>query len=120
MLDIENRQITLSDKTFGFIDVTYIEALNYYIDYDEFGEKVSFLEISFLLDNGVDRSPLKLKFTEVTNLNLKGFGYSYNQIVGFDIVDTKDRGWVKEMRYHVTDYENSRIDFYCAEITVIA
>ena len=32
------------------------------------------------------------------------------------IIDNKQSGWDKSVRYHIYDYENNNINFYCSDI----
>jgi hypothetical protein len=119
MLDIKNRCIIINNNKYDFVDVKYINDLNYYIDYDDFGDRISFVDISFILSNNISETSIKIQFVKVSSLKIKDFGGSYNQIMGFNIVDSKDNGWESDSRYHIEDYENGIIDFYCSQIYAI-
>jgi len=67
-----------------------------------------------------DKSPfvkVSLIFDGVINLQLKGFGRTPKQIMGFDIRDVSDRG-LEGVRFSVEDYENNQISFDCADASV--
>ncbi len=68
----------------------------------------SVLTMEFLLkDEGV-----RMIFHNVSCLNIKDFSLP-QQICGFEIIDNKDRGWDKSLRYTINDFEDGRIKFYC-------
>ena len=113
MIDFIERCISNKGKQYYFNSFSWIKNFNYYIDYDKWGEEIVFVEILFGLDNG---ELIKLRFIGVFNLKLN---IPRNQIVGFDIVDNKNKGWSVDCRYHVEDYENGVIDFYCSKIEAI-
>ncbi|MFD1886775.1 hypothetical protein [Paenibacillus wenxiniae] len=103
-------------------DIKLVTGINYYIDYNENGDEVSFLEVAYILEpikvNG-DRYKLLLKFNEVTSLNITNFGGAFNQMIGFKITDMKDRNWESSHRYYVHDYENDTMNFYCKSISAL-
>ena len=41
------------------------------------------------------------------------------QICGFEILDNKDRGWDKSLRYTINDFEDGMIKFYCESFEFI-
>lgn len=106
---------------FSWVDVRYIENLDYSVDLNEYGEKVSILKICFLAEfPNKANIELFVKFNEVSCLKIDGFGGNYNQIIGFEIVDQSISGWEEEQRYAVRDFENGSISFYCKSIEVLS
>lgn len=114
----------ISDKLPQFAEenVSFIDFVNYYIDYNNYYENASFLEVGYVYDDQLQQKRLKfvLKFNEVSSLSLSGFGGSFNQISGFKIDDLRDRNWDNEVRYYVHDYENGTMHFYCSSIEVLS
>ena len=68
----------------------------------------SVLTMEFLLKDEV----VRMIFNNVSCLNIKDFSLP-QQICGFEIIDNKDRGWDKSLRYTINDFEDGRIKFYC-------
>lgn len=103
-------------------DFKFIYSVRYYIDYNVHYDEVSFLEVGYILEVPLEEKRYKvlLGFSDVTLLNLSGFGGSFNQIVGFKINDMKDRKWESNQRYYVHDYENDVMSFYCRTIEVLS
>ena len=58
-----------------------------------------------------------LRFVGARELRLDGFGPGAQQVVGFAIDDSSDRGW-EGVTYKVEDYEGGRISFYCNHVAV--
>ncbi|MDD1505695.1 hypothetical protein PVA17_23520, partial [Lysinibacillus sp. CNPSo 3705] len=105
---------------FKSTDVKFITNFHYFIGYNSYCDQVSFLEISFLLEVDCRKFILKMKFNDVTTLDLLGFGNSYNQITGFRINNLKDKGFELPKKYLVEDYENNIIKFFCASFEVLS
>lgn len=61
-----------------------------------------------------------MKFSDVSSLDLFGFGNSYNLIIGFVIEDLSNNGLEKNIKYLVEVYEVNSIKFYCANIEVLS
>lgn len=104
--------------------LNYIESFKYYIDFNDTFDEISFLEIGFLMrEQGKDEKKNKkilIKFNEVNCFDIKDIGGSYNQIMGFEILDQKESRWESNKRYLVRDYEDGCIKFYCRSIMVIS
>lgn len=95
-------------------DVKYIEKIEYYIDLNEYAEKVSNMNILFLIELPDETMhKLYIKFYEINNLKLYNIGGKYNQIMGFEIVNQTTSGWDQDQEYVVRDYENGTIEFTC-------
>ncbi|RJX41647.1 hypothetical protein D3P09_06725 [Paenibacillus pinisoli] len=103
-------------------DVRLVVSVSYYIDYNEYYDEVSYLEIGYILDSTTEikKHRLLLKFHEVKSLSLSGFGGAFNQIMGFNITDMGDHKWDNEQRYYVHDYENDIMKFYCKSVEVLS
>lgn len=68
------------------------------------------------------------------NIDFQGDGYlllcenvsslSFSDIylpidIDLAIIDNKQNGWEDSVRYHIYDYEEGRINFYCSDIHVL-
>ena len=101
--------------------LNYIESLNYDINFNDIGDKVSYLDITFLIEEkNKIRNKVLIKFSEVNNFEVKNIGGSYNQIMGFEIIDQKGNGWELDKRYLIRDYENGIVKFYCKSIEIVS
>lgn len=111
---------TKEDKIslFNSIEIKKVLEFHYYIDYNAFYQKTSYLNIK-LSFSSTDDSLLLLKFHEVFNLHLDNFGGNHNEILGIKINSLKGRGMSKEVNYFIEDYINDTINFYCKEIEFI-
>lgn len=105
---------------FAWHHLNYIYKLNYYIDDNNFGDKISCLDIEFLMSEGSKIYNISIKFQDISDLQIRGIGNDYNQIMGFEIIDKKENGWSKHNRYFINDYEDGIIEFYCSSIEVIS
>ena len=74
----------------------------------------SVLTMEFLLKDEV----VHMIFHNVSCLNIKDFSMPY-QICGFEILDNKDRGWDKSLRYTINDFEDGMIKFHCESFEFI-
>lgn len=97
-----------------------IKGINYYMDFNEFYDKISFLEISFYVCYDKIEYLLKIKFNEVTSLCLDNIGGCINQLSGFNIINLSDRGFEISKKYLVEDYENEIIMFNCSSFEVLS
>ncbi|AOH55148.1 hypothetical protein ABE28_012385 [Peribacillus muralis] len=101
-------------------DVKLITGFQYYLGYNSYYDQVSFLEMDFVLEIEDKKLNLKLKFSDVSSLDLLGFGGQFNQIMGFSVENLNESGYEKQNKYLVEDYENESIKFYCANIEVLS
>lgn len=116
----EGTEIEKKIPDFKLTNVKYITDFHYYIANNFYYEKVSFLEIDFLLKTEVRKFTLKMKFNDVSSLNLLGFGNAYNQLMGFKINDLSNNCFEKNKKYLVEDYENNILKFYCSGLEVLS
>lgn len=56
-------------------------------------------------------------FENVSDLKLSAIFYPF-QICGFEIVDCSARGYQKDVRFYVNDYEEGCISFYCEKFEI--
>lgn len=116
----EGTEIEKKIPTFKLTNIKYITDFHYYIANNSYYENVSFLEIDFLLKAEVRKFTLKMKFNDVSSLNLLGFGNDYNQLMGFKINDLSNHCFEKNKKYLVEDYENNILKFYCSGLEVLS
>src|SRR5690349_20880244 len=56
-------------------------------------------------------------FNGIADFTFKSPGSKLHQLSGFDIVDISKNGW-ERINYHIEDYENGKINFYCKEVII--
>lgn len=105
---------------FTSTNVNYIKGFNYYIGYNPYYDEVSYLEVDFLVEVDKRKYMLRMKFNEVSVLDLIGIGNSYNQLMGFTIHNLSKNGFELDNKYLVEDYEDNIIKFYCASFEVLS
>ena len=111
MIDIKDNLY----KKYKVSDVVGIVGFDYNIDLNEFYEKQSNIKIKFVLK---DNTNILIRFRNISSLKIKNIGGEFNQILGFEIIENKT--YEKRNRYHIGDYENGMIDFYCELYEIIA
>ncbi|KGR83737.1 hypothetical protein [Lysinibacillus odysseyi] len=116
----EGTELESKIPNFKSTDVKFITDFHYFIGYNSYYDQVSFLEMSFLVEADSKKFVLKMKFNDVTTLDLLGFGNSYNQITGFRINNLKGQGFELPKKYLVEDYENNILKFFCASFEVLS
>lgn len=97
------------------LDYFTIEELHYSTKQRIEGTKSSILSIKILYTEECQKS-LTLHFSNVTGLRIEDFGGGEDVLLGFRISDLLERGFEKQRRFLVEDYENSQIEFYCEDI----
>ena len=105
---------------FRSTNVNYITGFNYYVGYNSYYDEVSYLEVDFLVELDRSKYMLKMKFNDVSVLDLIGFGNSFNRLMGFTIHNLSNNGFELDNKYLVEDYENGIIKFYCADFEVLS
>lgn len=61
---------------------------------------------------------VEVRFDGIRNLKLEIEGDIRHQISGFDITNISGNG-LENVNFHINDYENDSIDFYCDNVTII-
>lgn len=74
-------------------NVKYITDFHYYIGYNSYYDQVSFLEIDSLLEVDNRKFTLRMKFNDVSSLDLLGFRNNYNLLMGFKINNLSASGF---------------------------
>ena len=97
--------------------------------YPEIAEKsVSIKKLSISIENeslrlvlfysAGDQNSYCVVFENVSQLKLSDISFPF-QICGFEIQDLSSRGYQKENRYFVNDYEDGKMSFYCEDYGII-
>ena len=58
-----------------------------------------------------------LEFQNVSSFSIRDITFPI-VFEGLQIIDNLSRGWQNDLRYHVYDYEQNQISFYCEHIEV--
>ncbi len=74
-------------------------------------------EMTLTMKVEFDNKNLQLNFSNVSDFNLKNISFP-SQISGFEVIDYKSNGWESAQRFKINDFEDGRISFYCAEISL--
>ncbi|ARM72122.1 TPA_asm: hypothetical protein GIN74_13815 [Listeria monocytogenes] len=104
---------------FSSATIVGIKQVNYYIDYNEFYEEISYVKIKFIFEYENKENILNILFKDIADLSLNSFGESYNQLLGFKI-SKLDSSFDTQRKYHLEDYENNSIDFYFKELEIVS
>ena len=64
-----------------------------------------------------DQNTYFIVFENVSKLKLSDISYPF-QICGFEILDYSSRGYGKDSRFFVNDYEDGRLSFFCENFEI--
>ena len=64
-----------------------------------------------------DQNTYCIVFENVSKLKLSDISYPF-QICGFEILDYSSRGYQKDSRFFVNDYEDGKLSFYCENFEI--
>ncbi len=64
-----------------------------------------------------DQNGYFIVFENVSMLNLSDISYPF-QICGFEILDYSSRGYQKDSRFFVNDYEDGKLSFFCENFEI--
>jgi len=103
---------------FKFSDLNRIIHFSYYVDQFDY-DNTSNIEACFMLKNYLQEFKVCIKFYNVSKFKLDEVS-KVICISGFDIESMKERGWDRSQKYHVFDYENDTIEFFCESIEVVS
>ena len=56
-------------------------------------------------------------FENVSKLRMADISYPF-RICGFEILDYSSRGYQKDLRFFVNDYEDGKLSFYCENFEI--
>lgn len=108
-------------------NLAYIKKFKYISSYEQEESKIVISGVMQLrdLDNSEwpsDKLPfyeIELEFISISNLKLNDFTNDKTQIMGFEIFNIEDKNW-ENLIYHISDYEEGKIDFYCRDVSVLS
>ena len=72
------------------------------------------VKMTYTVDEG---EPFVAEFWNVSSLNIQDMSFPF-EISALEIVDNSQRGYQKDKRYFVNDYEDGRLSFWCEKITM--
>ena len=64
-----------------------------------------------------DQNAYFVVFENISKLNLSEISYPF-QICGFEILDYSSRGYQKDSRFFVNDYEDGKLSFFCEKYEI--
>ena len=64
-----------------------------------------------------DQNAYFVVFENISKLNLSEISYPF-QICGFGILDYSSRGYQKDCRFYVSDYEGGKLSFFCENFEI--
>ena len=108
------------DKCFRWDKISFLNSFCYAIERDDNSNLRSVLLLCLIYRNNNKEHEIKVRFSDVTNLNLRRIGGECNQLLGFEISDKINDGWEPERRFYVCDYENDVVSFSCSSFEVIS
>ena len=118
--DIDDSNIII--KSFKYI---YDEENNYYnleVAFNIFAKGFIFKNYNNMLlekfDINKEAKTIKILFKNVSNFSVRDI-CKQMPIMGLEIIDNKERGWQKEKRYEITDFENNVIHLFCETIILL-
>ena len=118
--DIDDSNIII--KSFKYI---YDEENNYYnleVAFNIFAKGFIFKNYNNMLlekfDINKEAKTIKILFKNVSNFSVRDI-CKQMPIMGLEIIDNKERGWQKEKRYEITDFENNVIHLFCEKIILL-
>ena len=74
------------------------------------------VKMTFITEKGASYFAV---FENVSCINLSDMSYPF-EIVGFEILDYTSRGYSKDTRFFVNDYENGQLSFYCEDFEIFS
>lgn len=94
--------------------LTAIVKYNYYVCFEQDSSYTN-IEIRFVIQINQNEPfyQMDVRFRNVSSQKIMFCGSNVVHLEGFVIDDMKDRGYAKENRFHVNDFEDQKIDFYC-------
>lgn len=70
------------------------------------------VKMTYTVDEG---EPFVAEFWNVSSLNIQDMSFPF-EISALEIVDNSQRGYQKDKRYFVNDYEDGCLSFWCEKI----
>ena len=72
-------------------------------------------ELNIIMDIYCKNKKQSVSFYNASGISLDNLSFPI-VVQGFEIIDNHQRGWEKDRRYLVHDYEDGLLQFYCREI----
>ena len=101
----------MNNNLFSNIDGKSIIVCDFSIEHND--EKLA-VKMSCVSE---DQNTYYIVFENVSKLKLLEISYPF-QLCGFEIVDYSSRGYQKDIRFFVNDYENGNLSFYCENFEI--
>jgi len=101
----------MSNNLFSKVDGKSIIVCDFSIEHND--EKLA-VKMSCISE---DQSAYYIVFENVSKLNLSEISYPF-QICGFEILDSSSRGYQKDSRFFVNDYEDGKLSFFCENFEI--
>ena len=77
------------------------------------------VEMVVSTDRESDNFRMRIRFRNVSGLQVREFGGTITQLLGLQIRDISDRGW-QQKNWQVGDFENARMSLLCEEAEILA
>ena len=101
----------MSNHLFSKIDGKSIAVCDFQIEQDD--EKLC-IKMTCVSE---DQNSYFIIFENVSKVNLSEISYPF-QISGFEILDYISRGYQKDTRFFVNDYEDGSLSFFCENFEI--
>ena len=101
----------MSNNLFSKVDGKSIIVGNFQID--NYNENLH-IKITCISE---DKNAYFIVFENVSKLQMSDISYPF-QICGFEILDYSSRGYQKDSRFFVNDYEDGKLSFFCENFEI--
>ena len=101
----------MNNNLFPKIDGKSILVFDFQVMYDDEALTIKMTCIS------EDQNAYFIVFENVSKLKLSEISYPF-QICGFEILDYSSRGYQKDCRFFVSDYEDGTLSFFCENFEI--
>ena len=102
----------MSNNLFPEVDGKSIIICDFQIEHNE--EKL-YIKMSCISE---DQNSYFIVFENISELKLSEISYPF-QICGFEILDYSSRGYQKDSRFFVNDYEDGTLSFFCENFEIL-
>ena len=101
----------MSNNLFSKVDGKSIMVCDFQVVYDDEALAIKMTCVS------EDQNAYFIVFENISKLKLSEISYPF-QICGFEILDYNSRGYQKDSRFFVNDYEDGIISFFCENFEI--
>ena len=101
----------MNNNLFPKIDGKSIMVFDFQVMYDDEALTIKMTCIS------EDKNAYFIVFENVSKLKMSDISYPF-QICGFEILDYSSRGYQKDSRFFVNDYEDGKLSFFCENFEI--